>query len=120
MEVNMKQTKTARNLANAIYSVGMFIVLCLGVMALFGSSKAINPEAMIPFTWRESAFIWLAAGCIPMLLACMAVYKFNDLKASLHKKRNFTLIFLPGFICAACVLYFIGVLLYAYILMFSS
>jgi flagellar biosynthesis protein FliQ len=59
-------------------------------------------------------------GAIPMLLACMAVYKFNGIKTSLHKKRNFTLIFLPGFVCTGCMLYVIGVVVLGYLNMFIS
>lgn len=66
---------------------------------------------MTTFTWKELAFIWLAFGTVPMVLACMAVYKFNDLKNSIHKKRNFILIFLPEFICSACALYVLGVII---------
>lgn len=66
---------------------------------------------MTTFTWKELAFIWLAFGTVPMVLACMAVYKFNDLKNSIHKKRNFILIFLSGFICSACALYVLGVII---------
>ena len=102
----------ARIISNAIYGIGVAIVIILGGVALFGSNQIIDPNAMIPFTPKEQAFIWLAFGSIPMLLSCMAVYKFNSVKNSSRKIWNFILIFFPGFICAACTLFIIGLLIY--------
>ena len=107
----MNWTKTLKIISNAVYTVGVVIVLCLGTISIFGSNEPINSTAMIPFTWKEQAFIWLALGTVPMLLACMAVYKFNVIKSCAHKKRNFIFIFLPGFICSACALFLIGVMI---------
>jgi hypothetical protein len=115
----MNTAKALKYLSIAVYSLGSFIVLCLGAVALFGSGEAINREAMLPFTWRESAFMGLATGCIPMLLACLAAYKFNGIKTSLHKKRKLALLFLPCSICAACALFIIAILLLGYINMFA-
>ncbi|NLD47118.1 MAG: hypothetical protein GX660_07950 [Clostridiaceae bacterium] len=103
--------KSARIIANIVYGIGVAVVVSLACIALFGSTQIINPDAMIPFTWKERAFIGLSFGTIPMLLACMAVYKFNAIKNSMHKKRNFFLIFLPGFICGACALFIIGLVI---------
>ncbi len=101
--------KTARIISDIVYGLGVVIAVSLGCIALFGSAHPVNPDAMLPLTWKEQAFIWLAFGSIPMLLACMAVYKFNEIKNSSHKKRNIVLIFLPGFICSACAIYIAGV-----------
>jgi len=101
--------KTAKIISNIVYGIGVAITVTLGCIALFGSARAVNPDAMLPFSWKEMAFIWLAFGAIPMLLACMAVYKFNGIKNTPAKKRNFFLIFLPGFVCSACAIFIIGV-----------
>ena len=111
----MDWTKHAKIISNAVFSVGAFISLCLLAIVIFGSNEVINPEAKLTFTWKEQAFIFLAFGTIPMLLACMAVYKFNNVKNSIHKKKNFVFIFLPAFICSACALYIIGVIFLGYI-----
>ena len=111
----MDWTKTAKIISNVVFSVGAFICLCLLAISIFGPNEAINPEAMISFTWKEQAFIFLAFGTIPMLLSCMTVYKFNNIKNSIHKKKNFVFIFLPGLICSACALYIIGVIFFGYI-----
>jgi hypothetical protein len=103
--------KTVRIISNTIYIIGVAIAISLGCVTLAGSNQIINPDAMIPFTWREQAFIGLAFGTIPMFLACMAFYKYNTIKKSSHKIRNFILIFFPGFVCAACTLFIIGLLI---------
>jgi|AGTN01.2.fsa_nt_gi hypothetical protein len=100
--------RAIKTISNIVYAIGVAIVLSLSAIALFGSNEIINPDAMLPISWREQAFMWLVFGTIPMLLACMAVYKFNDIKNSSHRKRGFILIFLSGFICSACALYVIG------------
>ncbi len=107
----MNWTNTLKIISNAVYTVGVVIALCLGTISLFGFDETINSTAMLPFNWKEQAFIWLSLGTVPMLLVCMAVYKFNAIKNSTHKKRNFIFIFLPGFICSACALFVIGVII---------
>jgi hypothetical protein len=107
----MNWTKTLKIISNIAYIVGVVITLCLGIISLFGTNEIINSTSMIPFTWKEQAFIWLAFGTVPMILACMAVYKFSAINNSTHKKRNFIFIFLPGFVCSACALYVIGVII---------
>ena len=107
----MNHTKIFKIASNIIYSIGAAIALALGAISLFGSNETIHPDNMIPYSCRSGAFLWLALGTVPMLLACMAVYKFNDIKNSVHKKRNFALVFLPGFICTACALYIVGLII---------
>jgi hypothetical protein len=110
--------KTAKMISNTIYGVGVAIVAaCIGCL-LFGRNITPFPEAMLAFTLSEIASFWLAIGSIPMVLACMAVYKFNGIKSSSHKKRNFVLVFLPGFVCAASAVFWIVVLIIGYVNMF--
>lgn len=103
--------KSARLISNIVYGIGVAIVLLLSCIALFGPNRITNPDAMIPLSWKEQAFIWLSFGTIPMLLACLEVYRFNEIKNSRHKKRNIVIIFLPGFICGACALFIIGLII---------
>lgn len=103
--------KTARIISNTFYGLGAVMAASLVCIALFGPTQVVSTDAMLPFTWKERAFIWLALGSIPMLLTCIAVYKLNVTENSVHKKRNFFLIFAPGFICAACALFIIGLLI---------
>jgi uncharacterized membrane protein len=111
----MNGTKIVKLISNTIYAIGSAVALTLSIISLFGANEAVFPMAMIPSTYKELAFIWLTFGTVPMILACMAVYKFNDLKNSNHKKRYFIFIFLPGFICFACALFVIGLIVAGYI-----
>ena len=106
----MDQYSRAKPIANTIYAVGTLITLALSGVAVFGPTEFINPDVMLPMTRRNQAFVALAVGSVPMLLACLAVYRHNNIKASANKKRNLILIFLPGFICASCALFIIGIL----------
>jgi len=115
----MKQTKIVKIISNTAYSVGVIIVLYLGTVSLLGSNEVINPDAMLPITYKDRAFFFLVVGTVPMLLACMAVYKFNAVKNSIHKKRNFVFIFLPGFICSACALFIMCVFIAGYLNMIN-
>ena len=107
--------KIAKTLSNAVYSIGVVIFIFLLCLVLFGTSIIPNPDAMIPWSMREIAFVGLAIGAIPMFLACMAVYKLNDIKQSMHNKRNSLLVFLPGFLCGVCLLVVIGLIVIMFI-----
>jgi len=104
-------SKSIKTIRNITYGIGVLIVASLVGIVLFGPGKITNPDAMIPLTWKELAFVWLSIGTIPMLLACMAVYKFNEVKSKNHKKRYSFIIFLPAIICGGCALYVIGLLI---------
>jgi len=106
-----KMQNAKRAIANVVYGMGVIAVIVLGLTALFGSREIVFPQAMIPFTWREEAFALLAWGSVPMLLACMAAYRFNGVAERARKRRDFVLVFLPGLVCAACALFVIVVVL---------
>lgn len=103
--------RTARVLSNVVYGIGAAIALALGLIACFGSNEPVFPEAMLPYSQKELAFLWLSLGAIPMMAACFAVYKFNALGNGPHKVRNCILVFLPGFVCCACALFIVGVVM---------
>lgn len=111
----MEKIKFAKNISNIIYLIGVAITLTLVIVFFFGSDEAVYPNNMMPYSWKETAFICLALGSIPMLLACMAVYKFNEIKNNIHKKRNCILIFFPCFICGACALYILRLIIIFFI-----
>ena len=106
----MNRTRPAIIIANTVYAIGVMLVICLGSIALFGSGEPVNPDSMMRYSWRNMAFFSLAIGTIPMLAACTAVYKLNNVKSSARKKSRFLLLFLPGFICSACMLFVIGII----------
>lgn len=113
-------TKRAKIISNIVYGIGAAIALVLVFIAVLGGNEPINPEAMFPVTPKERAFIGLAVGAIPMIFAGMAVCKFNDVKNFKHKVRSFILIFLPGAVCAGCMLFLITVIVIGYLNMFLN
>jgi hypothetical protein len=112
--------KTAKIISNAVYGIGAVICAALVCGLSFGGNIIPFPDSMLASSLREIASFWLAFGSIPMILSCMAVYKFNGIKNATHKKRNFIFIFLPGFVCAACALFWIAVVIIGYINMFLN
>jgi hypothetical protein len=116
----MRPSKPIKIIANTIYAIGATIVLLLVCIFLFGSREPVRPEAMLAFSWSEQAFIGLALGSVPMLLAGLFVYCCNNIKESPAKKRIFCLIFLPGFVCGICALFIAGVLAIGYFNMFVN
>jgi len=92
--------------------IGVITALFLIVLFLFGSREAINPDAMIPYSWREGAFISLATGSIFMVPVCFFVYRVSDIKSGAKRKFKTAIIFLPGIICSICAFFIIGVILY--------
>jgi len=109
----------AKLTVNVIYGIGVCITLVLLYICFFGSDEIINPEAMLPCSWRVQAFMFLVGGSMPMLLACWAVYRYNEIKSSQHSRRNMFLVFLPGFVCGVCLLYVIGIMILGYIKMIA-
>ncbi len=105
----MMTSQTAKVVSNTVYAIGAVIFAVLIGLVIFGAEIIPDPNAMIAWSMREAAVVGLAVGTIPMLFACMAVYKFNGIKQSTHKARNLFLIFLPAFICGACLLICIGI-----------
>jgi len=97
--------KYAKLFFNIVYLIGVICVLISVLTYIFGSDELLNPDAMVSI--RFSALIWLIVGTLPMLLSCIAVYFFNNIKKSKHKIRNTILIFIPGFICLSCFLFMI-------------
>ena len=89
----------------AIYAIGTCITLFLSIAFLSHSDIVLNKEAMIPFKLYEQAFVLLAFGAIPMLVACYMVHKLYEIK-----KRNSIIVFIPGIICASCAIFIIGLL----------
>ena len=84
-------------ISNIIYAIGAAITLALFLVVLFGSQKAVFPDAMLPYSWKEIASFGLAFGCIPMLISCMSVYKFNNIKTAKNKATAAFFIFCPHF-----------------------
>jgi hypothetical protein len=104
------RSQVLKIVSNTAYAIGTALVLMLLFRVFFGSEEIANTQAMLPLCWQQLAFVWLAFGSVPMLAACVAVWRFNNLKNSAHPKRTFALVFLPGIISGGCLLYIFGVI----------
>ena len=109
----MKHFKT---ISNIVYTIGCIMVLVLGFTCFLGPKEIVNPNAMLLISFREQAFYLLAFGSVPMLAACFAVYFLNKIHLQQKKLLKFFLVFIPGIICAGCVIFIIGVVLYGFII----
>ena len=101
--------KAAKIVSNLAYSIGVVIFVTLVLLYIFGAKYVPFPNNMLPLSLREIAFEYAALGAIPMIAACIAVYCFNDVKKSSHKKRNTVIIFFPGVVCGICFLFITGI-----------
>ena len=95
----------AKLVFNVVYLIGVTCVLSLLIVVFFGSDELPNPDAMV--SMKFSALIWLILGTLPMVLSCIAVYFFNNIKKSRHKIRNTILLFIPGCVCFGFFLFII-------------
>jgi len=53
----MRTSKIAKNLSNIIYAIGVVIFAALIGMWIFGANTVLFPEAMIPYSLRDQAFM---------------------------------------------------------------
>ncbi|MDR1266270.1 MAG: hypothetical protein LBK42_12130 [Propionibacteriaceae bacterium] len=109
--------RAAKAISLTVYIIGASITVILGSLALFGPDQPIDPDSMLLLSWREEAFLGLAVGALPMLLAGLAAHRFG---APAHRRRDLVLLLLPGFVCAAGALFLVGLLALGYINMFLN
>ena len=107
--------KVLKIITNIFYATGCIIVLVLGAISVFGSGEPVFPEAMIPYSWRETAFIWLAVGSVPMLAACFAVFFLNRTYFKPKKLIYKLTVFIPGMVCLCCAVFILAFIAYWYI-----
>ena len=86
--------KLNKILAIVIYTLGCLCVAYFTMFALIGGRHVANPDAMIPYTDFDRGTIFLALGCIPMVISCIAIIK--SFKIEKRSKRILGMI--PGFI----------------------
>lgn len=111
----MNKLKISKILANIIYGIGVAIFVALFLMYIFGADYIPNPEAMLPSTLSEIAFICAAVGALPLMGISMAVYRLNDINKHANKKVYRAIIFFPGLVCSGCFLFIVGVIVVMYI-----
>jgi hypothetical protein len=109
--------RAAKAISLTVYTVGASIAVVLAGLALFAPDQPIYPDSMLGLTWREEAFLGLAVGALPMVLAGWAAHRFG---APAHRRRDLIPLLLPGFVCAACALFLVGLLALGYIHIFLN
>ena len=100
---------------SVLYSVCVLVFLGFLIAYILVPNNPMNPEAMIPFTFKDRIFMLTAIFSVPMMLTCAAFYRVNKISAKPNKGILFTLIFLPGIVCAGCALFIIGIILAGFI-----
>ena len=93
-----KKSMPARIIVTVIYAIGIAITVYLGIKCFLPPASGPNPDAMIPFTENESAFIMMAFGFPFMLASCLSVIWAYSLKKSPHPCRNIFLALIPAII----------------------
>jgi hypothetical protein len=116
----MKKYKLSKIISGAVFGLGVTAVVMLVLMALIGGDAQPNSDAMITFSYKEIASLWLAFGAIPMIAACIFVYRLNNIRHSANRKLKTLLVFLPSVLPVICALFWGGALLIGYINMFTN
>lgn len=106
-----KKSMPVRIIATVIYAVGIAITTYLGVKCFLPPTSEPDPEAMIPFTENERAFIMMAFGFPFMLASCLSVIWAYGLKKSQHPRRNIALALIPAIIDGIPFLVVAGIIL---------
>ena len=102
-------SKPAKIIITANYCLGVVFVAALVVLLFVGQGKVPAPDAMIPYTVSEGATVMLAIGALPMTVVSVLMLKTHEITKKPHKVRRALLIFIPDMICAASVLFWLGV-----------
>ncbi len=89
---------SVRMAVTVIYVIGIVMTVFLGFKCVLPPTSEPNPDAMIPFTENERAFIMMAMGFPFMLASCLSVIWAFGLKKSPHPRRNILLTLIPAVI----------------------
>lgn len=93
-----------KTIITIIYSVGALTVFALVCVFLSHSHYIPFPDAMLPTQLWELATDYLALGTLPMAAACALMRGAYDTRGG-----KTALVFLPAMICAAALLFWVGV-----------
>ena len=94
-----------------VYIIGIAITLYLGVKCFLPPTSEPDPDAMIPFTENERAFIMMAFGFPFMVASCLSVVWAYGLRKSANRRRNTFLALIPAIVDGIPFLVVAGVIL---------
>ena len=107
----MKKSKWLKMLLTVMYVIGIGCNLYLLLLMCLHPDHVAAPDAMLPMTDAERAFVMMAAGFLPMAGAACSVAWVYDLKHTLHRRRNLFLVLLPAIIDAVPFVFMVGLVL---------
>lgn len=111
----MNKLKILKIVSNIVYGIGVAIFVVLAVVYILGANYVLYPDAMLPSTVSEIAFIGVAVGAFPMTVMSIAVYRLNGIKEKANKKLYRIIIFFPSIVCGGCFLFLVGLGVFVYI-----
>ena len=106
-----KKSMPVRIIVTVIYVIGIAISGYLTVKCFLPPVSEPNPDAMIPFTENEAAFIMMGFGFPFMLSSCLSVVWAYGLKKTEHSRRNILLALIPAIIDGIPFVVVAGILL---------
>ena len=109
----MGKNKVLVKIVDAIYVIGILVVIYHICLAVFAGNVVPYPDVMLPATYLEIASMRLAFGAIPMLLASVLFWHCNRLGESVYRRRKQLFVFLPAAICLLCMFFYIVLFIWA-------
>ena len=106
-----KKSMPVRIIVTVIYVIGIAISGYLTVKCFLPPASEPNPDAMIPFTENERAFIMMAFGFPFMVASCLSVVWAYGLRKSAKPRRSTFLALIPAVIDGIPFVVVAGVLL---------
>lgn len=107
----MKKSKWLKILLTAVYVMGVGCNLSLLLLMCLHPRHVAAPDAMLPMTDFERAFVMMAIGFLPMAASALSMAWAYDLKHTLHRRRNTVLVLLPAVIDAVPFVFMVGLVL---------
>ena len=94
-----------RIVINILYACSFLFVVEKIFEALFIANRDNSSSLIWGATERTDTLLGIGMICAPVMLVCLAAYKLNNVENSTNKRRNTILVFMPGIICCASIVY---------------
>ncbi|MBQ1411778.1 MAG: hypothetical protein IIY93_01170 [Clostridia bacterium] len=107
----MKQSKWLKILLTVVYGIGVGCNLYLLLMMCLHPHHVEAPDAMLPMTDFERAFVMMASGFLPMTASALSMIWVYALKQTRHPRRNSGLMLLPAMVDAIPFVFMVGLVI---------
>ena len=108
-KIDFKAKNLTSNVGITIYGIYSFFAICVLILAAYsiycnyafweGLWHGSYISLLTPFVFNTFVAVALGVGTIPMVLACTAFYKFNNIAKSKHRFLKGLIIWLPACVC---------------------